>query len=516
MINTKKVLLFICDYTGRGNDQMFLWFEGNLNTTDAEQLVQETAELVCHDYWLIAPSIYGKTKKLPSLVIDIEELRIASSGRTDARMTRDRSEISKSLSGFVDERTLSDYTNIFNRKMPVDLGTLALIGKGLLQSAEKIETDAKGSDEWNRYTQVERGVADYLIRSAADGLAIDEVKLRQHKKAIDFDYYMALKQFSSTYAMPLEPPSDDDIVSHLEIKGFNFDGVSVDYVLHFVPMLDNFATDVLRLRKLHATRKVLTAIPLSQAKIFPIVDSFGSITSRIYFKDPSLQNLAKRHRDILKPDAEKVFSYIDYDQYEAGVMAALSKDKLLLALYAAGDLYEQAAEQIFLTREKRKEAKRLFLSFAYGMKRKNLVTASVEYGAQPADAKKFFAQFSDLENWKQILWDEFRRNGRIGTSLGNYLCREATGELSDKEKRSSVSQVVQGTASLIFKKMLLELNNLHSVQLKIPMHDAVLIQHHANFDPTIVINLFTRVMTEHFQGSIVGKASLAKFEADVA
>lgn len=516
MTDTKKAFLFICDYTGRGNDQMYLWSEGNLTTVSADQLVQEAAELVCHDYWLIAPSIYGKAKKLPTFVTDIEELRIASSGRKEARVTRDRAEISKILSGFVDERSLSDYTNIFNRKTQVDLGTLAVVGQGLLQYAAKIETDAKKADEWNRYIQIERGVSDYLIRSAADGIAIDPAKLRQHKGVIDFDYYMVLKEFSADHVIPLEPPSDEDIVSHLEAKGFNFDGVSVDYVLHFVPMPDNFARDVLRLRKLHATRKVLTAIPFSQTRIFPIVDSFGSITSRIYFKDPSLQNLAKRHRDILKPDAENVFSYIDYDQYEAGIMAALSKDRLLLALYAAGDLYEQAAEQIFLTQKKRKEAKRLFLSFAYGMKRKHLIAAAVEYGAQPADAKKFFAQFSDLENWKTILWDEFKKNGRIGTALGNYLYREETGDLSDKEKRSSVSQVVQGTASLIFKKMLLELSKLDSVQLKVPMHDAVLIQHPAAFDPTIVINLFTRVMTEHFQGTISGKASLAKFTADVA
>ena len=516
MTDTKKAFLFICDYTGRGNDQMFLWSEGNLTTVSADQLVQEVAEVVCHDYWLIAPSIYKKTKKLPTFVTDIEELRIASSGRKEARVTRDRSEFSKSLSGFVDERSLSDYSNIFNRKIQIDLGTLATVGQGLLQYAKKIEVDAKKADEWNRYIQIERGVSDYLIRSAADGLAIDTNKLRQHKGAIDFDYYMALKEFSAIHAMPLEPPTDGDIVSHLEGKGFNFDGVGVDYVLHFVPMADNFAKDVLRLRKLHATRKVLTAIPFSQTRISPIVDSFGSITSRIYFKDPSLQNLAKRHRDILKPDAGTVFSYVDYDQYEAGIMAALSKDKLLLALYAAGDLYEQAAEQIFLSREKRKEAKRLFLSFAYGMKQKNLIAASIEYGAQPSDAKKFFAQFSDLDNWKQVLWDEFKRNGKIGTSLGNYLCREETGELSEKEKRSSVSQVVQGTASLIFKKMLLELSKLDSVQLKVPMHDAVLIQHPVTFDPTTVINLFKKVMTEHFQGAIAGKASLAKFAADTA
>lgn len=516
MTNTKKALLFISDYTGQGNDQMFLWSEGTLINTNADQLVLEPAELICHDYWLVAPSIYGKTNKLPAYVTDIEELRIASAGRREAKETRDRSEIYKSLSGFVDDRNLSDYTNMFNRKMPVDLKTLSLVGQGLLLYAEKIEADAKKADEWNRYIQIERDVSSYLIRSAVDGIAVDKVALRKHKGAIDFDYYMALKDFSAVHSMPLEPPSDKDIVTHLETKGYNFDGVSVEYVLHFVPMADNFAKDVLRLRKLHITRKVLTAIPLSQARISPIVDSFGSITSRIYFKDPSLQNLAKRHRNILKADPGKVLTYVDYDQYEAGIMAALSKDKLLLALYADGDLYEQAAEQIFRTRERRKEAKRLFLSFAYGMKRKHLIAAAVEYGAQPEDAKKFFAQFSDLDNWKKSLWDEFKSTGKIGTSLGNYVWRERSGELSDKERRSSVSQVVQGTASLIFKKMLLELSKLDSVQLKVPMHDAVLIQHPPSFDPTIVINLFKRVMTEHFQGSITGKASLANFTAEMA
>lgn len=514
MTDAKKVLLFVCDYTGCGNDLIFLWSEDELISISHEDLVVETAEIICHDYWLIAPSIYGKTKKLPSFITDIEELRISISGKRDARATRDRSEIVKSLTDLVDERTLSRYTNIFNRKIDIDLETLSVVGKALFNYAATIQAEAIRLNEWDRYVQIERVVSDYLIRSAAEGLAIDSAKLRQHKGSIDFEYYMALKNFSANYAMPLEPPTDTDIVSYLENKGYEFDSVSVDYVLHFVPMHDNFAKDVLQLRKLHATRKVLTAIPFSQKRIYPIVDNFGSITSRIYFKDPALQNLAKRHRDILKADNDTVLSYVDYDQYEAGIMAALSRDKLLMALYAAGDLYELAAEQIFLTRVKRKEAKRLFLSFAYGMKKKNLIAAAVEYGAESKNAKNFFAQFSELDSWKKSLWEEFRSNGRIGTSLGNYLFRENSGDLTEKEKRSSVSQVVQGTASLIFKKMLLELSKLHDVQLKIPMHDAVLVQHPATFNPKELIDLCEKVMTEHFQGIVLGKASLAKFTAD--
>jgi DNA polymerase-1 len=516
LAHMNKAFLFIFDYTDRGLDQMFLYFGGKLTPISADNLVKETAELVCHDFWLIAPSIYKKTGKLPRFVTDIEELRIASSGIKTDKLARDRSEISKNLSPFADSKKLSEYMDMFTRRMKVDLETLSLVGHALLQYAEQVKITAGKSDEWNRYIEVERVVSDYLIRSAADGIAINTETLKKHKREIDFDYYMSLKKFSAIHNMPLEPPSDDDVVKRLETQGLNFDGVSVDYVLHFVPTMDNFSSDVLRLRKLHVTRKVLTAIPFSQTRIFPIVDSFGSITSRIYFKDPSLQNLAKRHRDILIPDAGKVFSYVDYEQYEAGIMAALSKDPLLLELYASGDLYQQASKQIFNTIDKRKEAKRLFLSFAYGMKKQYLIDASIGYGAHREEAKKFFNQFSGFENWKKDLWEDFRKNGRIGTALGNFLSREKTGPLSDKEKRSSVSQVVQGTASLIFKKLLLELSKLELVQLKVPMHDAALFQHPADFDQTIVVNLFKKVMTEHFQGEIVGKASLAIFIETVA
>lgn len=102
-----------------------------------------------------------------------------------------------------------------------------------------------------------------------------------------------------------------------------------------------------------------------------------------------MQNLAKQHRDILIPDEGKLFSYVDYDQYEAGIMAALSGDSVLTKLYAEGDLYEIAAESIFRDVTKRKEAKRLFLSYAYGMRHRDLIDAAYGYGADRQHAKVF-------------------------------------------------------------------------------------------------------------------------------
>ena len=186
----------------------------------------------------------------------------------------------------------------------------------------------------------------------------------------------------------------------------------------------------------------------------------------------------------------------------------------MLQLFASGDLYTFVSEMIFRDPSKRKVAKRLFLSYAYGMKRKNLIDAAVEFGAQRDVAKDFFNQFSRFEQWKSEVCSEFHVKGRIGTAFGNFLSRVGSGKLTEKEKRSAVSQVVQGTASLIFKKALLKLSLLSDIELKIPMHDAVLFQHPDNFDPQEVANLFADVMTEHFDGKIKGKASVAEFFLD--
>jgi DNA polymerase I len=511
MNNPIKVLLFINDFTDGGREKFFLCSGAKVFECSAEVVVEDTGELICHDYWLIAPVLYGRTKRLPRYITDVEELRISTSGRREDRENRDRADVANALAGFLDVETIGRYRNIVFKNSAFDPEVFNKVGGALLRLFEEVREKAKSSNEWDRYQTIERPVSEYLIRAAADGLAIDTDALRAHKEKIDFSYYMALKEFSAKYSLPLEVPSNEDVIDYLTPLGFEFSGVGVQYVLDFVPMVDGFADDLLELRDVAYSRLLLKAIPLSQKRIFPIVDAFGSITSRIYFKDPSLQNLSKLHRNIVAPDEGMNFSYVDFGQYEAGIMGALSGDTSMLALFSSGDLYSQAAEQIFSDAAKRKDAKRLFLSYAYGMKRRNLIDAAVKLGAKRDAAKEFFSQFSGFETWKSGLHAEFLATGKIGPALGNYLVRDGVDELSEKEKRSAVSQVVQGTASLIFKKALLRLSTLSEVALKVPMHDAVLFQHSPEFDPAIVAKLFSDVLTSHFDGLIEGKASVENF-----
>lgn len=514
MSNNKKALLFIHDYTEQGNDSFYLWDAAQIEEVSAEKLVADSAEIICHDYWLIAPAIYEATQQLPKVITDIEELRISTSGQKTDRELKEKIDVAQSLKELVEADTIKKYLAIFHRKCAIDKSILATIGQALLTLSEKVENSAKQLDEWDRFIKIERPITEQLIKSAAKGIAINEDKLRLHKKNIEFEYYMALKAFSAKYNLPLEIPTDTEIINYLEPKGYDFSGVNVEYVLKFVPMQDDFAIDLIQLIKIAKSRKVLNLIPLSQRRIYPITDIFGSITSRIYFKDPSLQNLAKQHRDILLPDEGKLFSYVDFDQYEAGIMGILSGDSEILRLYASGDLYETVAEELFGNKANRKEAKRLFLSYAYGMRKQSLYDAASNYGANRQAAKDFFNRFCIFENWKVTIHSEFQQQGYVKTSLGNHMRREVIGPLSEQEKRSSVSQIVQGTASLIFKKSLLNLRNEANIQIKVPMHDAVLFQHDEKFNADTVAQIFSSTMTEHFDGKIQGKASTGDFFLD--
>ena len=500
----------------------------------AAQICDEDQQIICHDYWLIAPSIAKIEGRLPKDVVDIHEFSISIFGEKKTRKLRDRAEIHDFLKGEpvtkkdtpddVDKKCLkadqtrevntaivAAYLDIFYKRKPFNAETYKEAAKLIEARWILLRALAESNGEQKRQFEIEIPVFNLLHKHVIPGIRINQEILQSHKMDMEYEYYKELKGFSQKYDLPLEDPSDRTIVDYLEAQDFDFSGISVDYMLEFVPTPDNFAEAVKNLRKLSASRALLAALPVSRQRAIPIVEIFGSITSRIYFKDPVFQSISKRHRNIISAESKKMLSYVDYDQFEVGVMAALSGDPCLISLYLEKDLYEVLSEQLFGDRSQRKFAKRLFLSYAYGMKLKRIADAAYAQGADRGKVKAFFRQLTTFEEWKKQLQDQFLQHGHIGTSEGNFLRRNSEGSLSEKEKRSCISQVVQGTASLIFKKALIAIDKVEGFRILVPMHDAVLVEHSLDCDPKILVQLFSEAMTAHFNGVITGKASLEDF-----
>lgn len=513
-----EVLLCQIDFQQKGADRFFLSSRDQLVEVSAEEVVSKDAVLVCHDYWLIAPALYRTTSKIPPRVVDLDDFAFLIDGKRLDKRQREQRGFLKSITDLCPPATLKAYAEMHAGRQAVDLQIFGELAVATTIQWARLCLEAGYCGELKRCLELEFPILNYLMLCMMTGISIDTEKLREHRKTIEHDYYTTLKDFAIRYDLPFEVPSNESAIRYLEENGFDFTDVPLSYVVELLPTSNDFGSSLSELRKISDSRGVLWSLSFGANKVQPIVDVFGSRTSRIYLRAPALQGLAKRHRDIIIPTSGYRLAYVDYGQFEVGVMAALSGDNELQTLFAFDDLYTEVARRLYgenseITSKQRKFAKKLFLSYAYGMSIKGLLDATNAQGIDRVRAKLFFRSFSRYEEWKKEIHTRFAQHGRIGTSEGNFMTRESKEPITAKEGRSAVSQVVQGTASLIFKKALLKIKDITAINVKLPMHDAILFECRAEFDIGIVVKTMEDAMTENLLGIVRGKASEEKYFA---
>lgn len=507
-----RLMLFMRDFTDRGAD-CFYWFDnGQLQETDAASVVAFAGVVVCHDFWMIRDALFDKTGTLPATIVDVDELRISISGVPEDRLAREKRDVTAQLGRYgADHEVCNTYQKMFNRGVPFDIAIAAKAASAIATMYLDLCRQATVDGELDRFFTIEVPAYRVLQYAMSAGILIDSSGLSDKRAHAEHDYFIALKHYSAKHDMPLETPSRRAIESKLVLEGFELDDVSVEYLLEFVPHERDFGSDTMALLALDTARRVLGSLTLATDRTRPVVDVFGSRTSRVQLRSPSLQNIPKRYRSIVRPHDSTHLSYVDFDQFEVGIMAALSGDDELKHLFAAGDMYDLFANTHLGLIGNRKAAKQLFLSYAYGMSRKALIDAATSLGVDRQKAKDAFRRFQRYEEWKKEVWTEFERTGRVATVMGNHYRRTGRGQLTGKERRSAVSQVVQGTASLIFKRALLAIASIGDVRVVLPMHDAVLFEYGFPETPAKVVGAFEGVMTDVLDARVTGKASIGDF-----
>ncbi|WP_186057543.1 DNA polymerase [Burkholderia gladioli] len=510
---TFRLMLFVKDFTGMGADSFYWFQDGFVQETDAASIVGFEGIVVCHDFWMIRDALFDKTKSLPGAIVDVDEFRISISGVPEDRLVRDKRDVTTYLEKYGAEKQVCDaYQKMINKGAAFDAAIAAKAAMAIEAMYLDLRKQASTDSELERFFTIEVPAYRLLQLSMSAGISIDAAGLSEKRSQAEHDYFLMLKDYSAKHDMPLETPSRRAIEDKLASEGFELDEVSVEYLLDFVPHERDFGGDTKALLALDTARRVLGSLTLTTSSTRPVVDVFGSRTSRIQLRSPSLQNIPKRYRSIIRArHAGAQLSYVDFDQFEVGIMAALSGDEELKRLYAAGDMYDLFANTHLGIVNNRKAAKQLFLSYAYGMSRKALVDAASSLGVDRQKAKEAFRLFQRYEEWKKSVWTEYQSTGRVATSFGNHYRRASGGPLTGKEQRSAVSQIVQGTASLIFKRALLAVASIRDVTVVLPMHDALLFEHTLAETPARVVDAFEQTMTDVLNSRVAGKASISDF-----
>lgn len=509
---TIATFTFSRNFTDEKKSRFFLTDENGFREFSAAEVAARKGFLVCHDYWMIARALRSSCGALPKNVVDVDEFSILVSKDPGARRRREKLDVVDRMSNFLlnGEETLRAYKKNFYQENDIDIEVQEKFHSLLLVYYIEICRRAALNGELERFFGIELPCTSMCADISSKGIPIDGGKISGYRRSAGHAYYESLKRLSDEFSIPLEVPSEQDDIRYAHRMGVDLEEYGLDFALNYLPKLTNYASAVQNIRTLSATREVLDGIPVKADRVFPTIDTQGSRTSRISVRSPFLQSLPKRYRDIICSDEGKALAYVDFDQFEVGIMAALSGDKALHALFDEKDMYESFRNNHLEGQGTRKAAKVLFLAYAYGMKKKNLPIMGASFGFDRRVVREAFSSFATYEKWKQDRIGDFERRGFVSTSFGNRFY--SAGPIpTKKEKLSAISQIVQGEGSLIFKKALLSVSGMADVDVLLPMHDALLFQHSDPETPNRVVAKFVQTMTDHFGRAIKGKASIEPF-----
>ena len=201
-------------------------------------------------------------------------------------------------------------------------------------------------------------------------------------------------------------------------------------------------------------------------------------TGRLSSTEPNLQNIpvkgeyGLRIREAFIAPTGHTLLCADYSQIEPRILAHLSQDPRLLAVFAKGkDIHMATAMEIFglpssqITRDMRRVAKTVVFGIVYGISPFGLAS---NIGVSQADAKKyietFFEKFSAVRALMDRNIEEGKTKGYTTTILGR---RRPIPELQSGDpvqrgfgERMAVNSPIQGSAADLIKVAMINVNNL--------------------------------------------------------
>lgn len=452
--------------------------------------------IVTYDLTLLTAILKDHDLPLPANIIDVEQAGRLIIGHSHNEYTGQLPwTIWELLEDYFHDKTqLTHIRNWYYRSEPLPdksiiMASLFEINRILpgLWNKQLLDLELKG--ELHRFINIEIPINAILLERQYKGIKIDTDKLNDRLDVLDNVIAQSTHVLRTKWGI-IDPIDTEAISRSAAYSGYVHLSSVVeesdnDETIEVSANWEEIVQVYDKLKKAKRDKNILLRFGvIGETRIYPVFEGIGTVTGRVLVKNPAIQQLKKSSRDIIIADDKYTLLYPDFRQFEPGILADDSGDQSLTAIYNSGDVYNALSLALFNDEKYRKEAKLIFLAFSYGMTKERLPVLINDLTSEKLNnsqllVEKFFGQFSAIEKWKEALCCELSATGRIGTRDGNYRYRKnmLRNELADVEKRWVISQRIQGTASLIFKRCMLRINQeLPDVQFLVPMHDAILYQ----------------------------------------
>ncbi|MEW5894445.1 MAG: DNA polymerase [Candidatus Omnitrophota bacterium] len=365
---------------------------------------------------------------------------------------------------------------------------VADIMKGFEKAWSDIEEDLEKANEGERFRMIENPLYNIFLHTQLFGVSVPKEDLLEILNDLYRVHYKSLKRLELEHGFVFNPIDINSKIRFSDIKDFvRYNKIiKEDFEYDFWESVelysefDEFLTTLFTAYKSFRDRNALLRYAVDQYdSVYPKFDIMGTVTGRILVTSPGIQYLKKTSRIIFKSKNGYSHLYADFDQFEPGIIASFSKDERLIELYNNGDVYTELSKVLFGSGEKRKIAKIIFLAFIYGMSQTRMEHFIEMIAGEESKIKgmSFFGKFQKLCSWKENVCRVAIQEGHACSFQGNRRYLRKKGEASSSEMRWIPNQIIQGTASYIFKKSLIEVKKaVPYVEFLVPMHDAILFQ----------------------------------------
>ena len=360
-----------------------------------------------------------------------------------------------------------------------------------LQLKNKLEPELKKHECENLFYNIEMPLMPVLAEMEMNGVCLDTESLAETNKQFTTRmneieqriYELAGQQFNIASPKQVGEILFDKLkIIEKPKKTKTGQYVTSEEVLQQLRNKHEIVADILEhrgLKKLIGT--YIEALPkLINPRTGHIHTSFNqtvTATGRLSSSDPNLQNIpirgedGKEIRKAFVPEPGCLFFSADYSQIELRVMAHLSNDPNMIAVFREGkDLHAATAANIYkkpieeVTRDERTKSKRANFGIIYGI----TVFGLAERLDIPRNEAKmlidgYFDTFPQVHDYMEKSKEVARRQGYVTTLFGRrrYLpdINSANSVVRGFAERNAINAPIQGTAADIIKVAMIHIYN---------------------------------------------------------
>jgi len=365
-----------------------------------------------------------------------------------------------------------------------------------LQLKNKLEPELKKHECENLFYNIEMPLMPVLAEMEMNGVCLDTESLAETNKQFTTRmneieqriYELAGQQFNIASPKQVGEILFDKLkIIEKPKKTKTGQYVTSEEVLQQLRNKHEIVADILEhrgLKKLIGT--YIEALPkLINPRTGHIHTSFNqtvTATGRLSSSDPNLQNIpirgedGKEIRKAFVPEPGCLFFSADYSQIELRVMAHLSNDPNMIAVFREGkDLHAATAANIYkkpieeVTRDERTKSKRANFGIIYGI----TVFGLAERLDIPRNEAKmlidgYFDTFPQVHDYMEKSKEVARRQGYVTTLFGRrrYLpdINSANSVVRGFAERNAINAPIQGTAADIIKVAMIHIFNRFKVE----------------------------------------------------